>query len=535
MFDRFREASRFDASDDATRRTFVRARLEAMLRHCRAESPFYARHAALIDELLAEPDDARFFERYAALPPLTKQHLVDDFDDLMTDREITRARVDAFDAEHADGLGLLETASGGAHQAIKTSGTSGTVVYIVDSVRCIKEVMSLLLFRALLRVLYQTGMWPAFLPFVRPIYRLLRRLRHGRPAGQGPAPLPPSWGERIARFVRPSLLVFVHRGNRSVYRGTTSHSQPLWVRLLMHIRVLSHEESLETILRRTQWQQPEFIFGLPSRIEWLARAQLRGALCIDPLAVYVGGETLHAELLDLYKRAWPRTVVINTYGATETKAIATACAECGELHVLEDIVHLELYGAEGGPVPPGDIAAQVYCTGLWNRVTPVLRYDMSDRIEVLPDAGCRWRTQRIRVRGREPAFLWAPHQKTGEWVPLNGRMLKESLVALPDAIGFMVRYTQPGSISLQFVLESDDSTGEVEARLRAGALTALDKLVRDQGSAVSDLFPAVQVEVFDMQGWNQAGGKLGAIAASVVPPHLANQDDSAPTASEAAS
>jgi phenylacetate-coenzyme A ligase PaaK-like adenylate-forming protein len=524
MLSRFREAARFDAADAVTRRALVRGRLEAMLRWCRDESPFYARYADAIDAVLAEPDNERFFAAYAGLPALTKQHMVDDFDALMTDRELSRARVEAFDAEHGDGLGILETARG-AHQAIKTSGTSGTMVFVVDSVRCIKEVMSLLLFRALLRVLYQTGMWPVFLPFMRPLYRLARRLRRGAVEGAAPTPLPPSVGERLARFFRPSLLVFVHRGNRSVYRGTTSHSQPLWVRLLMHIRVLSHEETLNTILRRTQWQQPEFIFGLPSRIGWLARAQLRGELRIDPLAVYVGGETLHAELLDLYKRAWPRTVVINTYGATETKGMATACAECGELHVLEDIVHLELYDAQGGPVAAGDVADQVFCTGLWNRVTPVLRYAMTDRIEVLPDAGCRWRTQRIRVRGREPAFLWAPHQKTGEWVPLNGRMLKESLVALPDAIGFMVRYVSAGAISLQFVLETDDATGEVSQRLTKGARAALAALVREQGSDVAELFPNVSVEVFDMQGWNEAGGKLGAIVASVLPPHLETADN----------
>jgi acyl-CoA synthetase (AMP-forming)/AMP-acid ligase II len=289
--------------------------------------------------------------------------------------------------------------------------------------------------------------------------------------------------ERVTRFFRPSILVFVHRGNRSVYRGTTSHSQPLWARLLLHVRVLSHEESLESILAGAGWQQPEFMFGLPSRIEWLARAQLEGRLAIDPVAVYVGGETLHAELLDLFRKAWPRSVVINTYGATETKAIATACGECGELHVLEDIVHLELYGEGGRPLQEGEFAHEVYCTGMWNRVTPVVRYAMTDRIQLLGDIGCAWRTRRIRVAGREPAFVWAQHQHTGAWVPLNARMLKESLVGLPDVLGFRVRYAEVGRLELTLVVSREGG----EEALREAASRAVAELTRDQGSAVTEL------------------------------------------------
>jgi hypothetical protein len=47
------------------------------------------------------------------------------------------------------------------------------------------------------------------------------------------------------------------------------------------------------------------------------------------------------------------------------------------MHVLEDIVHLELYGEGGRPLQEGEFAHEVYCTGMWNRVTPggALRHD----------------------------------------------------------------------------------------------------------------------------------------------------------------
>ncbi|MFO0696326.1 MAG: hypothetical protein U0230_22360 [Polyangiales bacterium] len=517
------EANAFDHADDATRRRATMERLRELVRHVLAHSRFYARDRAILETLLGETEPERFFALYRQVKPLTKDDLVDSFDALVTDPALPKAKVKAFDEAHGDGKAVLES-SDGPCQVLKTSGTSGKVVYVVDRVSNIRTVMSVLLFRTLVRVLWVARMWPVLLPFGRPLYRLFRG-RHGLPRrGSLSTVHRPTLGARIARFFRPAVLVFVHRGNRSVYRGTTSFSQPLWTRLLLGVHVLSHEESLTGILARTQWLDPEFVFGLPSRIEWLARAKIAGEIAIDPLAIYVGGETLHDDLKSLFRRAWPHALLINTYGATETKAIATACAECGELHLLEDIVHVELYDAEGRPTAAGSAAEQVFVTSLRNEVLPVLRYAMTDRVVPLPDAGCRWRTRRIRVEGREPAFLWAPHREKGEWMPLNGRMLKESLVAIPDSRGFLVRYVEPGRIELRFVTDSKDPSAR--ERIAAAAGKALDALCADQGSRTQDLFPHVELEVLDAERWNREGGKLDVISASVTPPELAKAETS---------
>ena len=532
MLGRILEANAFDRLGQSERRRAVRLRLQSLLAHALANSPFYGRDAELMRELATEQDDARFFARYRELRPLTKGELSAHFDTIVTDRELTIEAIRRFDAEHADGLGILQTRAA-AYQAIKTSCTSGGVVYIADSVANIKQVMSVVLFRALVRVLYQARLLPVLIPLFRPLFVALRgRSSSKKPAEASARPFRPGLGERISRFFKPCVLVFVHRGNRSVYRGTTSHSQPLWSRLLMFPRVLSHEESLASILAQTQWLQPEFMFGLPSRIEWLARAQLGGELSIDPLAVYVGGETLHAELLDLFRKAWPEALIVNTYGATETKVIATACAECQELHLCEDIVYLELENEQGGPAPENEPAARVFATSLQNRVVPVLRYEMTDNIVPLPDAGCRWRTRRIRVKGREPAFLWTQHGKTQDWVPLNGRMLKERLVAIEGVTGFMVRHPEPGRAELSFVTQRRDEA--TAARIERAGRDALEALAREQGSALADLIPDVAVKIYDADCWNQAGGKLNAIASSVTPPTLAKKSRApAPLAMEA--
>jgi hypothetical protein len=521
LLEQIREANAFDRADRGERLRLVRERLQKIMALCLERSAFYARDAVLLRELVSETDNERFFARYKQVTPLTKSELGTRFDDIVTDRELTNERIKQFDAAHADGLGILQTQSD-AYQAIKTSGTSGNVVYMADSVANIKQVMSLVFYRALLRVMYQARLLPVLVPLCRPLFMLFRKRMGPRTPRTPPREsFRPRLGERIRRFFKPSVLVFVHRGNRSVYRGSTANSQPLWLRLVLFVRVLSHEETLASILAQTQWLQPEFMFGLPSRIEWLARAQLAGELAIDPLAVYVGGETLHAELLELFQKAWPQALIVNTYGATETKVIATACAECNELHLCEDIVHMELENERGEPVGDDEPAARVYATSLRNGVVPVLRYEMTDNIVTLPDAGCRWRTRRIRVKGREPAFLWVQHRKTEEWVPLNGRMLKERLVTIEGASGFMVRHSEPGRIELSFVTDRHDEV--LSLRLEQRGRDALDALARDAGKRLDDLIPEVRVMVYDADGWNQAGGKLNTITSSVTPPTLAAQ------------
>ncbi|MGZ4201392.1 MAG: hypothetical protein ACXVRH_04975, partial [Thermoleophilaceae bacterium] len=65
-----------------------RERLRALLAHAREQSPFHARRLAGIDPERFEPSD---LER---LPTMTKADMMDSFDELVTDRRLSRASVE---------------------------------------------------------------------------------------------------------------------------------------------------------------------------------------------------------------------------------------------------------------------------------------------------------------------------------------------------------------------------------------------------------------------------------------------------------
>lgn len=90
------------------------ARLAAMLTHARTSSPFY-RHLYR-DVAPTRPSDGVVL---AKLPPVTKQELMANFDDWVTDPAVTRAGVEAFIADPS----LVGTPFLGRYFVCTTSGT----------------------------------------------------------------------------------------------------------------------------------------------------------------------------------------------------------------------------------------------------------------------------------------------------------------------------------------------------------------------------------------------------------------------------
>lgn len=66
-----------------------RTRLQSLLRDAIAGSPFHARRLSGIDPAEVDPTDLR------ALPVMTKAQMMEELDDVFTDRRLTRADVEA--------------------------------------------------------------------------------------------------------------------------------------------------------------------------------------------------------------------------------------------------------------------------------------------------------------------------------------------------------------------------------------------------------------------------------------------------------
>ena len=97
--------------------------------------------------------------------------------------------------------------------------------------------------------------------------------------------------------------------------------------------------------------------------------------------------------------------VSNDYGASEFLALACECP-LGRLHANADWAILEAVDEDDRPVPPGASGARCLLTNLANRVQPLLRYDLGDRVRIhAQPCACGSPFPVIEVQGRSDDTL----------------------------------------------------------------------------------------------------------------------------------
>jgi phenylacetate-coenzyme A ligase PaaK-like adenylate-forming protein len=102
--------------------------------------------------------------------------------------------------------------------------------------------------------------------------------------------------------------------------------------------------------------------------------------------------------------------VFNQYGATEGGVFAMECASHRGLHIFEDQVILEVVDRNNRPLPPGTYGDKVLLTVLFNYSQPLIRYELSDRVQVDPTpcpCGCAFKLL-SGIHGRQEEVLRFP-------------------------------------------------------------------------------------------------------------------------------
>lgn len=324
----------------------ARYRLSALVAHARAHSPFYReRYRGL-------PTDPAL----ADLPPVARSELMSRFDDWGTDRQVSRAGVEAFLARRPVGSAYL-----GRYRAWTSSGTSGTPgIFLQDA-------HALTVYDALVAAQFQSLAWtPAG------VARMA--------AGGGRAALVAAVGGHYAGIASWEHL-------RHAYPGLDARS----------FSVMTPMPELVAALNDFR---PATLAAYPSVLALLAEERAAGRLAIELALAWSGGEHLAPAARAAIERGLG-CHVIEEYGASECLSIAHGCAR-GVLHVNADWVVLEGVDRDGGPVQPGATSHTTLLTNLANRVQPVIRYDLGDRITPLEGpCACGSPLPAIRVEGRK--------------------------------------------------------------------------------------------------------------------------------------
>jgi len=240
-------------------------------------SPFYRRfHAGCDGHALSE------------LPVLTKSVLMENFDEVVTDRSVRLRDAEAFLATEADGLFRDR------YVVLATSGSTGLRgVFLFD---------------------------------------------------------PSEWIDALARITRPMLWAgvapnsFRRRRMAMLASTTASHyscqvGRSLASPYLPTLRMDAGDPVESMVARLNEWQ-PDVLAVYPSVLRQLALEQIAGHLRIRPYKVATSAEVLTTEDRRRAREAWG-VHVFDTYGGTEYAPIAAEC-EYGAKHLFEDGAVIEI-------------------------------------------------------------------------------------------------------------------------------------------------------------------------------------------------
>ena len=225
------------------------------------------------------------------------------------------------------------------------------------------------------------------------------------------------------------------------------------------------EANMREYLTRITATRPRMLFGYASALALLARfaeAERRDLSRLGIKVAFATGETLYPDQREVIGRVFGAPVA-NGYGSRDAGFIAHQCPQ-GTLHLSEHIV-VELLGADGGPVPPGQ-SGEIVTTHLATGDFPFIRYRTGD-MAVAAGQPCpcgRGLPALAEVQGRTTDFIYTP-----SGLAMHALALIYEVRDKPGVKAF--KFVQDADLSLELFLVCDsDLTAEVEQSIRAGVL-----------------------------------------------------------------
>ncbi len=185
--------------------------------------------------------------------------------------------------------------------------------------------------------------------------------------------------------------------------------------------------------------QPDFLFAYPSALHVLAFEARAGRLRIAPRRIMSCAEPLLPEIRAVAEEAWGAGVG-NMWGASEGGVVAVPC-EHSRMHLNEDLVIVEPVDEDGRPVAPGERSAKVYLTNLFNRVLPLIRYEITDEVTILTEpcpCGSAHRSV-ADIQGRlDDVFVY-------DGLRVHPHVFRSALGRHPGVVEYRVRQTADGA------------------------------------------------------------------------------------------
>lgn len=325
-------------------------RLNDLVAYAKANSPYYKELYKEIGETFSLTD----------LPATNKVALMENFDNWMTDRNVTKKKVDHFMSD----LSNVGKKMDGKYLVYTTSGSTGNPCVVLYD-------------EATINVASAIGVLRSF----------ARR-------------------QDMKEFMRQGKKNAALFADGGFYLASGSVKYNLnkmpWKKNKM--KTYDVRNKTQDIVDMLNEYQPTMIGSYPTALELLAYEQESGNLNVSPVIIMTGGENLSDEVRERLSKVFNCYVQTN-YSCTEGGTVACECTE-HHFHVNDDWVILEAVDENNQPVPFGTQSSKVLLTNLANKVCPLIRFEITDRI-VMHNEPCACGNTRpwLTIEGRTDDIL----------------------------------------------------------------------------------------------------------------------------------
>lgn len=198
---------------------------------------------------------------------------------------------------------------------------------------------------------------------------------------------------------------------------------------------------LEEIVSGLNEVQPTDLLSYPSILHELAHEARRGNLRISPEGIITTSEPLWPEIRATLEETW-NAPVSNWWATSEGGPTAISCGVGAGMHVADDLLIVEPVDEEGRPVLPGKRSAKVYLTNLINHALPLIRYEITDEVTFIDEpCACGSAFRRVEdIEGRLDDCFVYPGRLTVHPLVFRSPLSRER-----NVIEYQVRQTARGA------------------------------------------------------------------------------------------
>lgn len=320
-----------DKMTEEERLDLQQRRLRELIVYVKKHSPYFSELYKGFDEKIP----------LSSLPITNKIEMMTHFDDWMTDRSITKEKVDKFMSD----LSNIGTKLDGKYLVYSTSGSTGNPCIVLYDDTTINVSSAIGVLRSFARK------------------------------------------EDMSAFMKSGKKTIALFADNGFYLGCGSVRYNLkkmpWKKNKM--KTYDVRKPASEIVSMLNEYQPSMIGCYPTAMELLASEQEKGNLHIHPAIIMTGGEKLNSDVRQYLSNVFDCYVQTN-YSCTEGGTIACECTK-QHFHINDDWVIIEAVDENNQPVPFGTQSSKVLLTNLANRICPIIRFEITDRV-VLHNEPC---------------------------------------------------------------------------------------------------------------------------------------------------